>query len=697
MNPSKSLTTGHAQRRVVFFSLILTTTLVAMGLLISVYQTDGISPLELVLLFLYVILFLWICASFWTAFLGFLVCLSGRDRHAISTTARGPSLPAAADVFRTAIVMPIYNEDPRRVFAGLRAIHQSLQETGQAESFDFFILSDTRDPEIWVEEELRWFQLCRELDGRGRIFYRNRPQNTGRKSGNLADFCMRWGGAYRYMIVLDADSLMTGAALVQMVRLMERNAGVALIQVPPVPVNRESLFARILQFASCIYGRIFTAGLNFWQLGEGNYWGHNAIIRTQAFTDCCGLPDLPGREPFGGKILSHDFVESALLRRAGWQIWLAYDMDGSYEEIPPTLIDYAKRDRRWCQGNLQHLRLIFARGFHPINRLHLAMGVMSYLASPLWFLFLVLTGIEAFIQSRGEPVYFFGESFAPVWPVSYTVEMTTVLIVTLTFLFLPKLLALILLLSDPTQRRLYGNRLKVGLGVLVESLFSVLLAPVLMLFQAKFVLAILSRRDVGWPAQQRGDHQTGFKEALLAHAGQTLLGIAVGVLSYHYVPDFFWWFIPVLLGILLAIPVSMFSSNVALGQAARRWGLFLTPQETEPARVLQLLREYLEQPARGTSENTTDTPFLRALKEPGANALHAALLPSQRIDRRRRHHLEGLIYQLLDYGPDSVNAGEKRELLAHRETWMRLHLLLWADLDNEHPALALGGRPARPR
>ncbi|MCP5420918.1 MAG: glucans biosynthesis glucosyltransferase MdoH, partial [Gammaproteobacteria bacterium] len=615
----------------------------------------------------------------------------GRDRHAITATTPATNSAALVIEARTAIVMPIYNEDPQRVFAGLKAIHQSLRETGLAESFDFFILSDTRDPDLWVEEELRWYRLCEELNGQGRIFYRNRPQNTGRKSGNLADFCTRWGGAYRYMIVLDADSLMTGPALVHMVRMMERNPRVALIQVPPVPVNRESLFARILQFASCVYGRIFTAGLNYWQLGEGNYWGHNAIIRVQAFTECCGLPDLPGREPFGGKILSHDFVESALLRRAGWQIWLAYDMGGSFEEIPPTLIDYAKRDRRWCQGNLQHLRLIFARGFHPINRLHLLMGVMSYLASPLWFLFLVLTGIEAFIQSRGEPIYFFGESFAPVWPVSYTVEMTTVLIVTLTFLFLPKVLALILLLKDPVQRRLYGGRFRVALGVLLESLFSVLMAPVLMLFQAKFVMAILLRRDVGWPAQQRGDRQTGFKEALLAHAGQTLLGIAVGVVSYHFVPNFFWWFIPVLLGIVLAIPVSMFSSNVALGQVTRRWGLFLTPQETHPARVLILLREYLDQSA--ALAQSGGNPFLLTLKEPCANALHAALLPNQGIDRRRRHHLEGLIYQLLDYGPDSVTATEKRELLAHRETWLRLHLLLWADLDNDHPDLSVDNLP----
>ncbi|MEZ5584202.1 MAG: glucans biosynthesis glucosyltransferase MdoH [Candidatus Competibacteraceae bacterium] len=310
---------GYALRRIMFFTLTVVTTLIAMGLLISVYQTDGISPLEVVLLLLYAVLLLWICASFWTATIGFVIRLTRRDRCAISATIG--STPVAT-AFRTAIVMPVYNEDPSRVFAGIGAIYQSLQEIGHLEPFDFFILSDTQDPDLWIEEELQWYRLCQSLHGGGRIYYRNRLRNTGRKSGNIADFCSRWGARYRYMIVLDADSLMAGGTLVDMVRLMESNPPVALIQVPPVPVNRLSLFARIMQFASTIYGPLFTTGLNYWQLGEGNYWGHNAILRVKPFADCCGLPDLPGREPFGGKILSHDFVEAALLlRKAGWQVY----------------------------------------------------------------------------------------------------------------------------------------------------------------------------------------------------------------------------------------------------------------------------------------------------------------------------------------------------------------------------------------
>ncbi|MFZ1493939.1 MAG: glucans biosynthesis glucosyltransferase MdoH [Candidatus Competibacter denitrificans] len=671
---------GHALRQAGFFALVILSTLIALGLLVSVFHTDGLSPIELLLLLLYAILFSWICISFWSALMGFFILLFGRDRWAISRQP-GTSPDPTAPPPRTAILMPIYNEDSQRVFAGLRATHQSLVDTGQSDGFDFFILSDTRDPDVWVEEELRWQDMVRALDGKGRIFYRNRPENTSRKTGNLEDFCTRWGGHYRYMIVLDADSIMKGSTLAEMVRLMENHPGVALIQTPPVPVNRESLFARILQFAGGIYGRMFTAGLNYWQLGESNYWGHNAIIRIQPFLNHCGLPKLSGREPFGGEILSHDFVEAALLRRAGWEVWLAYDLDGSYEEIPPTLIDYAKRDRRWCQGNMQHLRLAVSRGLNGISRLHFIMGVMSYAASPLWLLFLIATGVDAYLQTQQELVYFFGQNWMPVWPVSFAVEMTTVLLVTLTMLFLPKLLALLLLLKDAKLLRAYGGLAAATWSVILETVFSVLTAPVLMLFQTKFVLAILMRRAVGWPPQQRGDHMTSFKEAALAHGGHTLIGVVTGVLSYWYVPAFFWWFTPVLVGLILSIPVSMLSSSIALGRQARELGLFLTPEETEPPAVLRYLAENLEddEPVLPVLRDQPRSRFVQALTDPYVNALHLSLLPERESPgKRRRHYLEGLIHHLEEEGPDSMSAAQKRDLIADPESLQRLHALFWS-------------------
>lgn len=665
----------HFVRRFIFFSLVFVTTLFALSLLGSVFQKDGLTVLEGILLFFYAVLFSWICLPFWTATFGFFILLWNKDKYAISASLkRATPLTAQA---KTALVMPVYNEDPHRVFAGLRSIAEALINTGNHAYFDIFILSDTRNPELWAEEELRWQALQRDMQGKINVYYRNRERNTERKVGNLKDFLTRWGGHYRYMIVLDADSIMTGELLVKMVQIMEVNPTVGLMQVPPVPVNRESPFARIQQFAGRIYGAIFTAGLNFWQLSEGNYWGHNAIIRVKPFVDHCGLPHLRGREPFGGEILSHDFIEAALLRRAGWEVWLAYDLEGSYEEIPPTLIDYAKRDRRWCQGNLQHTGILTLAGLHPINRMHVVTGIMSYLASPLWLLFLVATGIDAYFRAQQETVYFFGDTLFPVWPEYHTVEMTTVLVVTLAFLFLPKILGLLLVfMRGDNYIRTYGGKLRLSASVLLETLSSMLLAPILMLFQTHFVIAILFRRNINWGPQNRDDHQTGFVEALFAHWFHTFVGIAVGFFAYHYIPDFFWWLIPVLAGLVLSVPLSMLISNAGIGRYLKKQGLFLIPEETQPPQVLLRLEHHLAQEDYLAASSVER--FTEVLLDPQINALHAALLPVSKPSKRQKHRLQGLIYQLLEDGIESLTPAERRELLADRDTVLELHTLAWS-------------------
>ncbi|MBF0219339.1 MAG: glucans biosynthesis glucosyltransferase MdoH [Gammaproteobacteria bacterium] len=661
-------------RRPIFFTLVILTALFAVTLLASVYQKDGLSPLEIALLILYAILMAWISFSFWAAVIGFILQIRDSDRFAISNQVAPLPLDGEA---RVALVMPVYNEDPRRVFAGLESICLDLLRNDAQSHFDLFILSDTRDPELWIEEELRWQKLNRTLQGKIQIFYRNRKENSARKVGNIKDYIHRWGGAYRYTLILDADSVMRGDTLLKMLRIMEANPKLALLQVPPAPVGKESLFARILQFASSVYGPIFTAGLNYWQMAEGNYWGHNAIFRTRAFSETCGLPRLPGEEPFGGEIFSHDFIEAAMLRRAGWQVWLAYDMTGSYEELPPTLIDYAKRDRRWCQGNLQHTKLFFAKGWHPINRLHLGMGIMSYLASPLWMLFLVLTGVDAYLRSQQQQVYFFGHyTLFPTWPETYSVEMGTVLVVTLVMLFLPKILAITLLLTRPEQLKEYGGALRATLSVLLETVISVLLAPVLMLFQSKFVVAILLRSNINWATQQRDDHQTGLLDAMAAHAGHTLLGLTAAWVSYYYVNNFFWWLIPVLLGMVLSIPLSMVLSNLNLGKLLHKYRFCLIPEESNPPYVLQQLHRLMQQ--KDPLHLAEQSRFSQVLIDPPIHALHLSMLPSGSNSKRQQHHLSGLIYQLLEEGEESLTIKEKRALLSDRDALRKLHLTTWS-------------------
>ena len=448
------------RRRLILALLVFGGTAAATRVLADVLAVDGLSLPELGILLVFSLTFGWLAYGFWTALAGFLVTLSGRGLHDLKEPVAEPS-PAA----RTALVVPVYHEDPDRVAARLRAIVRSLARTGQLALFDLFILSDSRDPQRIRAEEAAWARLRREAGADCRVFYRNRLENKGRKAGNIADFCRRWGRHYPYFVVLDADSVMAGSTLVRLVQLMEANPRAGLLQTLPQPVGGETVFARALQFAARLYGPVYAAGLSYWYPGRGNYWGHNAIIRSEAFMTAAGLPTLAGRPPLGGEILSHDFVEAALLQRAGWSVWLLPELGGSYEELPANLRGYLARDRRWCQGNLQHVRLLAAKGLTSVSRLHLAMGAMSYVVSLLWFLLLALTTIEAarlyFWPAVGMPA---ASLFFQPWPVADPRQLISLAWITVGMLLLPKLLPLALALISSARRRSFGGGLRLVRG-----------------------------------------------------------------------------------------------------------------------------------------------------------------------------------------------------------------------------------------
>ena len=561
-----------APRRWLYLFLVLASTVAAVTQMAGVLQLDGFTAREVVILVLFAILFAWIVSAFWLAVFG-----------AWARFAKVNLLPLrpAADhtAARTAILMPIYNEDVARVFSGVRAVWESA-----GPDFDFYILSDSTNPGNWVAEELEWQKLKNALGETARIFYRHRARNIGRKSGNIQDFCENWGRLYDYMVILDADSLMTGKTLAQLVGLMDANPRVALIQAPPQLVGRHSLFARIQQFASSIYGPIHAAGLAFLQGPDGNYWGHNAIIRVHAFIQHCGLPRLPGSPPFGGEIMSHDFIEAALLRRAGWEVWMAPDIGGSFEEPPPTLLDYLIRDRRWCQGNLQHLRIVFAQGLAMPSRLHLALGIMSYVSSPLWLLLLVVSIVDMMgFKAPASTIDF--ESMLPL-AVSHTAELVILVLATLVALYGPKLLAVIALLESPEATRAHGGIGAVLWGAFWESVFATLMAPIVMLQHSWFVFTILIGMATGWNAQTRADRALPFALVARKFAPHTVIGLAATFLLQYYAPDSFNWFLPLLAGLWIAIPLVAFSSSPLLGKVAREEHLFLVPSETRGSKVL---------------------------------------------------------------------------------------------------------------
>jgi membrane glycosyltransferase len=553
----------------------------------DVLKVGGVTLLESMVLALFVLLFAWIAFSFMSTLAGFFVLLFRmRDPLGIDPRARLPSINS-----RNAMLLPTYNEDPYRITARLRAIWESVDETGCDSRFDWFILSDTADPTIWIAEEKCFLQLRRDLAA-GKIFYRHRPKNVARKSGNIEDWIKRFGSDYDHMIILDADSLMTGDTIVRLVAAMESNPTVALIQTLPIVVNAKTLFARLQQFAGRLYGPLIAAGIAWWHGSEGNYWGHNAIIRVRAFAQDAGLPELRGRKPFGGHVLSHDFVEAALMRRGGWAIRMAPALGGSFEECPPSLLEFAARDRRWCQGNIQHLAILAARGLHWVSRLHLLTGIGSYLTAPLWLFFLVL-GILISLQAQFvRPEYFpKGFSLFPTWPAQDPVLAAWVFLGTMGLLIVPKLLAYVLLLTQAEYRRQFGGGVIVLTGIVIETLLSGLIAPVMMIFQSTAVGEILLGRDAGWQVQRRDDGEVPRREIIRKYALPTLIGVLMAVSAYAVSLPLLLWMAPVIIGLLLAVPIAMVLSKVAPQSLNGRAKLFATPEQMATPKVLRRANE----------------------------------------------------------------------------------------------------------
>ncbi|MGY4222819.1 membrane glycosyltransferase [Bradyrhizobium sp. USDA 4503] len=610
-----SVGAGMLMRRA--FVLMLTAALTGAGAyeMYMVVQVGGVTIMEGMVLVLFVALLAWIAFSFASALAGFFALLR-RNGNALPIRDDGP-LPQLAS--RTAVLLPTYNENPHQLMARLRAIYESVEATGQGDSFDWFVLSDTRDPDIWIAEERAFLELC-EACGAQRLFYRHRADNTARKSGNVGEWITRFGGAYRFMIVLDADSLMSGDTMVRMAHAMETNPQAALLQTLPVIVNARSLFSRLQQFAGRLYGPMVAAGVAWWHGSEGNYWGHNAIIRIEAFAEQAGLPELSGRKPFGGHILSHDFVEAALMRRAGWGIYMAPMLGGSFEEVPPSLLDFAARDRRWCQGNLQHLAVLRTRRLHWISRLHFMTGIGSYITAPLWLSFLLL-GILISLQARFiRPEYFpKGFSLFPNWPAQDPVLAAWVFGLTMALLIVPKLLGFILLLTRSDTRRQFGGGFRALTGVLVEVLISAMIAPVMMVFQSIAVVEILLGRDAGWQTQRRDDGAVERRELYRKYGVPTACGVAMAISAWAVSLPLLLWMSPVIVGLLFAIPIGAWTARPAMH------ALFVTPEEAKPPRVLVRANELAASPAHASA------PALATLRQDsGLLQRHLSSLPPAR-------------------------------------------------------------------
>lgn len=631
---------------------------------------DGWTWAESAWLSLFVFLFFQAATGFSTAAIGFVARLFRSATPAPEAAAGELDAPAldAPPLPRTALLMPIYHESAEDVFAALAGMRESLAALPEGKRFDVFVLSDSRDPEVCAEEERAFRRVAAASDSIP-IYYHRRARNERQKAGNLAEFFERWGPRYTYAITLDADSVMNGPTLVELIRRMEANPKLGLLQAPLAVHRAETLFARALAFSSSLCGPIFTHGLSLWSGPKGNYYGHNAAVRVSAFLDCCALPELDGAPPFGGHVLSHDFVEAALLCRAGWEVRIAHDLEGgSYEELPPTLTEYVARDHRWCQGNLQHLRIAGMHGIEPMSRIHLLLGACAYLSSPAWLAFVVL-GLVAWHQT--------GAAFEQV---AALVGLGTVAV-----LVSPWVLGVLDSARSAARRRAHGGVLRLIPSGVLGLLLGALLAPLLMIHHTRIVLSISSGRAVSWAAQQRRA-SGNLGRIARAEWPATLLGIGLGLWTTLAVPGLAPWFAPLWVPWALAIPLHVAVSSRAFGNLARRLGLFVVPTESEPEELLRRIDEL-----RVLTRSDASARYRDLVLDPVLVAAHVDKLGGKRPSASPKR-LAALRTRALREGPASLSPREWRTLaedadsmlLLHREAWRRWPVEAW-DLGREEP------------
>jgi len=596
------LTITH--RRLLMVLLVTVTVAAAIALMANLLGTHGWRWTEVLMLLLFACTTPWVALGCWNALIGFLILHGVRDwlvRVAPFAANLRHDTPITA---RIAVVMPVYNEDPQRVLQRLQAVANSLDATGEADRFEFFLLSDSRDENIAAEEQARFAKWQAQDRRPQRLHYRRRSDNSGRKAGNIWDFCEKWGARFDYMLVLDADSVMSGRAILRLARLLQSNPGIGILQTLVVGLPAATPFARIFQFGMRQGMRPYTVGSAWWQGDAGPYWGHNAMIRLAPFRIHCKLPRLPGKPPLGGDILSHDQVEAVLMQRAGFAVRVLPVEDGSYEDNPPTLLDFIQRDLRWCQGNLQYLHLLGRRGWPLLGRVQLTLAVLMYTAAPCWLGFLLLgLGQAVFTEPLLE-----NELSAP------SLGLFTGMMI---MVFAPKIFGVLDLLLNPVRRAAYGGAGRIASSSLLEMLFSILLGPVVALAQTLFIAGLPFGKQIRWETQQRDAYTLDLGTALAGLWPQMLVGVMATLSLAGASPILLPWAAPVLIGLLLAIPMAWLTASPGWGRRLRQRRLCVMPEELMPPQELSALGLEL------------------APVEPDTSAALAATLPAQLEVSRR--------------------------------------------------------------
>jgi membrane glycosyltransferase len=563
-------------RRIFVAALNVVTWLWLANWMASILGAGGWSVVDYIMLACFLIGTPWSVLGFWNAIIGLWLLMFVKDpmKETAPYLAAGDTTDRIG--IRTAVFMTLRNEDPERALKRFDIIRESTNATGQGHAFGWFVLSDTPDGTEAAEKEEAAFNAWKKSRGNpADLIYRRRTENVGYKAGNVRDFCERWGDQYELMLPLDADSLMSGASIVKLVRIMEAYPKLGLLQSLVVGMPSQSAFARIFQFGMRHGMRSYTMGQSWWVGDCGPFWGHNAVVRIKPFRDECHLPILPGKPPLGGHILSHDQVEATFMRRAGYECRVLPLEMGSYEENPPTILDFTKRDTRWCQGNMQYWSLISTPGLKPMSRFQLAWAILMFLGTPAWTLFIALSAVKPFMAD------------ASMFPATSAIALY---LVYLGMYLSPKIAGFIDILASGTESARYGGRLKFLAGALVELVFSFLLGAVATFRITIFMIGLLFGRTVTWNGQARDAYGLPWDVAMQGLWPQLVFGIGIMLLSFVGAPGLFWWGLPMTLGYVLAVPLAVYTANPATGTAFARMKLCAIPEEFREPEELTALK-----------------------------------------------------------------------------------------------------------
>jgi membrane glycosyltransferase len=558
------------RRRVLFTVIVLASMVGLIWLLSFALSAGGFGVLDFVLVVLFAVTLPWSVIGFWNATIGLLIMRSANPVAAVTpVSARVTGLePITAN---TAILWCVRNEDTERVIRNIEPMMEGIVAAGVAEKFHVFILSDTNYPEIAAVEEPRFAALAAEWQDRIAFTYRRRTENTAFKAGNIFDFCTRWGADYDFAVTLDADSFQTAESILRMVRIMQVDPKLGILQSLVVGMPSSSAFARIFQFGMRLGMRSYTLGSAWWQGDCGPYWGHNAVIRLAPFIAHCYIPPRPD----GTHILSHDQIEAVLMRRAGYEVRVLPEEGASWEENPPTLLEFIRRDLRWAQGNMQYWPYLVMSGLKPVSRYQIAFAMLMFLGSPAWIGLLVLGSLAVATQG--------GANF-----IRPDAGMT-LFVITLIMWFAPKIATVVDVLSRPDLRRAFGGAARFIASTISETLFFLLLSPIMWIGHTMFLAGLVLGRRLGWTGQARDDHSVPWSDAAHQLWPHTLLGWSCILVLALTVPAAIPYALFIAAGPALSIPLAVVTSWPSVGRMLMRAGIGALPEENAPPPALRRL------------------------------------------------------------------------------------------------------------